>query len=75
MEDRLNNIKTLMTRYETTHPNLINVWKQFLDIRREKFLKALSDCETLIEKIDNGHQDLTREQIVVLYSVYNSVNT
>ena len=72
--ERINNIRNNMRRHIDTHPNLIRVWDNYLNIRLQKLDQALTDCEKLEERINAGHPDLTLEQIYMIRSIYTRVN-
>ena len=69
--ERIDNVRIIMRRHMTTHPNLISVWENYLNIRIKKINQSLEECEKLEERINAGHPDLTLEQIYMLGAVFN----
>lgn len=73
--ERLNNVRNNMRLHMNTHPNLISVWDNYLNIRIHKLNQSIEECEKLEERINAGHPDLTLEQIYMLSVVLNQVGT
>ena len=72
MDAKILEIDNLLQQHYETHPHTIKLWKEYLNIRLEKFNSAIDECHVLIDKINNGYPDLSPEQVAILQQVYNS---
>ena len=74
LQQRIENIKVKFNEHNNTHPNVTKLWNNYLDIRINKLVNTLNECERLIDKIDNGSPDISESQIISLYNVYTILN-
>ena len=42
-----------LEKIKHTHPNLYTVWKLFLEKRKKRMLKLLSQCDKMVNDIEN----------------------
>jgi len=52
-----------------THPNLSLLWKNYLRIKREKYLKSIIQCRMVIEKMHTV-PDIDYNSLLCLYIIY-----
>lgn len=53
MEVRVKRIMDQLERKKNTHPHLAQLWKSYINIKKEKFLQYCSSCEIVIEQMNN----------------------
>ena len=56
--------------FQFSHPNLVSLWKEYIKIKRINFMKAIVDCECVIEKLSEN-RDISPETIVLLYALFS----
>ena len=62
--DKLNN-------HEISHPNLTNIWKQYLQNMKIKYLQSLVDCDNMMRNLDTT-RDVSLHSIILLYALINN---
>lgn len=65
-----NSIIEKLETFQCTHPNLVSLWKEYIKIKRINFMKAIVDCESMIEKLSEN-RDIAPETIVLLYALFS----
>ena len=58
-----------LNRYRNTHPNLVNLWMEYIKVKRISYLKSIVDCETMISNLTNS-RDISPETIAMLYALF-----
>ena len=61
VEQRLNNLSN-------THPNLTNLWREYIHIKIQNLETSLVQCKQAIDLMNNN-SDITNENILALYLV------
>jgi len=51
MESRFNHIILSLERKTSTHPHLSKLWKNYLEIKKRRFLQYCSQCENVMERM------------------------
>ena len=64
-----NNILNELNNFESTHPNIVSLWKEYIKIKRINFMKAIIDCESMIEKLSEN-RDVSQDTILLLYALF-----
>ena len=64
-----NNMIEKLEEFQTSHPNIVILWKEYIKIKRINFMKAIIDCETMIDKLSET-RDIAPETIVLLYALF-----
>jgi len=65
MDDLIYKANSDLNKYQQTHPNLTNLWREYIDIKIKNLEKALYQCHKttiLMETTD----DISNENIIVL---------
>ena len=57
-----------LERIKDTHPNLYNVWKVFLERRKERMFHILRQCNTMINEMDDS-PDIDPMVMLMLYHI------
>ena len=52
---------------EDKYPNIIKLWKTILNYKKESLELSIKQCKEMLKNIDNMNNDLTKEQIILLY--------
>ena len=64
-----NNMIEKLEEFQISHPNIVILWKEYIKIKRINFMKAIIDCETMIDKLSET-RDIAPETIVLLYALF-----
>ena len=67
------NIFEKMKKYEKTHPNLIQFWKNYIFIKEKRLEKSIEECEIMLTNIRNI-SDLDIKIIIIIYLCKNYLN-
>lgn len=65
MEDKLNKIINILDN-NTTHPNIANIWKNYILIKQRKLNNLIEQCEEIFTNEISMPTDLTNENIVTM---------
>lgn len=57
-----------LERIKESHPNLYNVWKVFLERRKERMFHLLRQCNTMIDNIGDS-SDIDPVVMLMLYHI------
>ena len=52
---------------EDKYPNIVNLWKTILNYKNESLELTIKQCQGMLNNIENMNNDLTKEQIILLY--------
>lgn len=66
-------IHSKLNIHEKSHPNIIGIWREYLDIKKKNYIKAIVDCDSMIRDITN-HRDIAPETIILLYTLFQNDN-
>ena len=53
--------------YVNTHPNLVNLWKEYIKVKRISYMNSIVDCDSMIRNLPTN-RDIPLETIVLLYA-------
>lgn len=60
-------------------PNICSVWMKYLEIKKEKLEKAISDTKNMIRIVDTMETDMSQEAIlltfILMYNLTENTNT
>jgi len=74
MENKLQSIEERVDRLKESHPNIIELWINYIKVKKESFENGLNECEKALDIIErNMNPDLNRETIAFLYMLNNSI--
>ena len=57
--------------YVISHPNLTNIWKQYLQDMKIKYVQSLVDCDNMMRNLDTT-RDISSHSIMLLYALTNN---
>ncbi len=60
--------------YKSTHPNIISLWKHYIQIKREAFHKSLQDCQNCMDVL-SIQSDIDMDTILFLYMLSKTNET
>lgn len=60
-----------LNNHVISHPNLTNIWKQYLQDMKIKYLQSLVDCDNMMRNL-NTTRDISSHSIVLLYALMNN---
>ena len=65
MDSAYKRITSKLNNYKNSHPNFYNLWSQYLVRKQEDMMTDLTNCETVLERLDT-QPDLTHENLIAL---------
>ena len=71
MDAKYEKIHNHLQQYTNSHPNLVNIWKKYLNMRKNIFDRAMNECQTAMN-IFEKYQDLSPEQISILLILHTN---
>jgi hypothetical protein len=66
-------IHSKLNTHETSHPNIIEIWREYIEIKKNSYMKALVDCDIMIRNITE-HRDISPKTIMLLYMLFQNDN-
>lgn len=67
IEERLNNLKE-------SHPNIVELWINYINIKKTSFENGIIECEKALELIEKKeNSDVSKKTIALLYMLNNRV--
>ena len=63
------NLQNKLDEYRDTHPNLVQLWREYIKMKRISYLKSIVDCETVISNLINN-RDISADTIIMLYALF-----
>ena len=74
MENRMQSIEERLKGLKESHPNITELWINYIKVKKESFENGLKECEKALEVIEhNMNPDLNKETIALLYLLNNSI--
>ena len=73
MDVRYEQVMNKLNELSTTHPNLSNVWREFINVKKERFEYTLDKCLENMNNMSNI-DDPSNDTLVFLLYFYNSDN-
>ena len=70
MDKHLDNIEEQLNTKINTHPNLVMIWKEYLNIKKKNLINEINNCEKMIKKLENV-PDQSPEQILLTIHILN----
>jgi len=68
-----NDVLTKLNNHADSHPNIISLWRAYLKTKRIDYMKAIIDCEEMINNIANN-RDVSIDTIALLYALFSNRN-
>ena len=72
--ERLDNLIDKLKPYQETHPNIANLWINYIKIKKEKLETLIEQGDKLINTMDNI-QDLPLETVFLLIQLKQQMDT
>ena len=73
MEKKLETLDHKMDILETKHPNVIQLWRKYIEVKKKSLFDGIEECEKALLLIENTQHDLTKQTISLLYLLNNSI--
>ena len=73
MDNKFETIQKKLNDISITHPNLSEVWKKYIYLKKKHYVNALIDCNNFLKKVEKT-EDLERETIFTLMVLKNSIH-
>jgi hypothetical protein len=74
IEDSINNIIKQINLYKYTHPNLVNLWTTYLELKKENYKTIQCFTGLLIDNNDEHNQGEQKEYKIILDYLKNGHN-
>jgi hypothetical protein len=68
MDEKITQIKAALKIYEQSHPNITNLWREYIDIKVSNLEKALIQCDKAVNLMTTM-KDITNENIITLHFI------
>ena len=69
MEDSVSDVLDKLEECKLSHPNIYNLWKGYIDIKKQSYQKAVHDCGDMLSIISNAN-DIPMMSIYLMYALY-----
>ena len=70
--DELDGILLELDERKSSHPNICNVWLKYLEIKKNKLEKAISDTKNALRMMDSIENDMSHDAILLTFMLmYN----
>lgn len=66
---------TSLERFKTQSPVLSSLWKNYLLIKKDHLEKQITNCNVMMEMMENDGVDITLPTIILLHLIYNQEYT
>ena len=73
MEERIIILENKMNNLKTKYPNVIQLWKKYIEVKKKSLLDGIKECEEALLLIENTQNDLSKQTISFLYMLNNSI--
>jgi|TARA_B110000003_G_C16611932_1_gene519809 hypothetical protein len=73
--DKFDQTINSLERFKTKSPVLSSLWKNYLSIKKEHLEKQITNCNTMMEMMENDGVDITLPTIILLHLIYNQEYT
>ena len=74
MDSSLNDVLVKFEGYKETHPNIVNLWKRYINLRKQSMLQVIKESQDVLEKIDTV-PDITFDDLSLLYIIRSTIKT
>jgi len=71
MENDISGVLGKLENYKLSHPNIYSLWKEYINIKKQSYQKALVDCDDMLSLIGDT-QDIPRLSIYLMYALYTA---
>ena len=68
MNELVAHIEQQLDNYSVSHPNLTNLWREYIIIKLQNLETSLIQCKQALDSMQNN-TDITNENILALYLV------
>ncbi len=68
MNELVAHIEQQLDNYSVSHPNLTNLWREYIHIKIQNLETSLVQCKQALDLMNNN-SDITNENILALYLV------
>lgn len=71
MEELYDKHNKLIEKYSETHPNLTNLWKNIISLRKDNYESLLKQSIETFEKVQILNRDITEKDIITFFILFN----
>ena len=73
MDRKLLELENKLDILKNNYPNVVNLWKKYINVKKKSLLDGIQECETAIKLIEKSDTDLSNKTILLLYMLNNSI--
>jgi hypothetical protein len=74
MENKLQSIKERLNKLKESHPNIIELWTNYINIKKKSLEDGIIECEKALELIEKKENpDVSKKTIAFLYMLNNRI--
>jgi hypothetical protein len=74
MDISLNDVLEKFNRYKETHPNVVNLWVKYIELRKESMLQVIREGKDVLRKLDTI-SDISLNDIALLYTMQSTLHS
>jgi len=74
LEKEIDDLLNELLKISSTHPNIANLWKQNIIIKKERLEGAIIQCKQSLPILLHSH-DITNEQLENMSFIYSNIVT
>jgi ABC-type molybdate transport system ATPase subunit len=74
MDSSFNEALENLHKYKETHPNIVNLWIEYINRRKENMLRVIKECNEVSNKLKNKN-DLSINNIASLYILQSTLHS
>ena len=74
MDISLNDVLEKFNRYKETHPNVVNLWVKYIELRKQTMLQVIRESHDVLRKLDTI-SDISLNDIALLYTMQSTLHS
>ena len=74
MDTSVDDILNRFDRYKETHPNIVTLWKNYINIKKQNMLKIIQESNDVLSKLDTVN-DIPLNDITLLYVTQSTLHS
>ena len=74
MDNKINTINNKIEKLKYKYPNITNMWKKYINIRKTNLVESIDTCLKILNKLESEHveNDIPQDVIFFMYLLNNT---
>tara|TARA_Y100001970_G_scaffold28_1_gene38 strand:+ start:2481 stop:2708 length:228 start_codon:yes stop_codon:yes gene_type:complete len=74
MDNKINIINNKIEKLKYKYPNITNMWKKYINIRKTNLVESIDICLEILNKLESEHveNDIPQDVIFFMYLLNNT---